>query len=48
MRTPLQTLIPGLSALAATAMPEIMPPPLTGTMIASSSGTCISGAQGEG
>lgn len=29
----------GLMALAATAMPLIMPPPLTGTMMASSSGT---------
>ena len=33
-------LMPGLSALAATAIPLIIPPPLTGTMMASSCGTC--------
>jgi hypothetical protein len=33
-------LMSGLRPLAAMAMPEIMPPPETGTMIASRSGTC--------
>ncbi len=34
--------MPGFKADAATAIPLIMPPPLTGTMMASSSGTCSS------
>ena len=32
--------MPGFKALAATAMPEIIPPPLIGTISMSSSGTC--------
>eukprot|EP00878_Enallax_costatus_P043354 GHUV01051299.1.p1 GENE.GHUV01051299.1~~GHUV01051299.1.p1 ORF type:complete len:102 (+),score=20.72 GHUV01051299.1:150-455(+) len=36
--------ISGLMALAAMAMPDNIPPPLTGTTITSSSGTCSSSA----
>lgn len=34
-------LISGLIVLAAIAIPEVIPPPLTGTNIASSCGTCF-------
>jgi hypothetical protein len=36
------TVMPGLMALAAVAMPAISPPPPTGTTSASSSGCCAS------
>ena len=34
-------LISGLIVFAAIAIPEVIPPPLTGTNIASSCGTCF-------